>query len=424
MAHPHEAPASKTGPELTGAALAVLVLAFSLNFIGRGIADAFAALILPLEAEFGWRRSALTGVFATYMLVSGLAAPLSGWIFDRFGPRAVYALGLMMLAAGTLLSSRADAIWQIYLSSGVLVGLGASATGMVTAAALVSRWYKARLSTAIAVTYAGSGFGMLVMLPLAQALIEYAGWRSAWQMMGIAAAALVLPCVALPWARLARRPGTAAGTSKLSTDSGPAGPGLREALRHGAYWRLIQVFFFTALASYLVTPQVVALLIEAGMQPILAASAYGMAGLLSTAGIVSAGWFTDRLGHQRTALIAFASTTLGVLGLMLTVLTASPLAVGLYVVCFGLAQGARGPIVSTLSNRIFAGPSVGTIYGTVYASMAVGGAIGSFAGGWLHDVFEGYLPVLLLSLVSLTLAAEPFRSGTALMRSARALHPH
>ena len=92
--------------------------------------------------------------------------------------------------------------------------------------------------------------------------------------------------------------------------------------------------------------------------------------------------------------------------------------------CFGLAQGARGPIVSTLSNRIFAGPSVGMIYGTVYASMAVGGAIGSFTGGWLHDVFEGYLPVLLLSLIALALAAAPFRSGTALMRSARSLDPH
>ena len=73
---------------------AVLLLAFVLNFAGRGIGDALAAFILPLETEFGWRRSALTGVFATYMLVSGLAAPLAGMGFDRYGPRVVYSVGL------------------------------------------------------------------------------------------------------------------------------------------------------------------------------------------------------------------------------------------------------------------------------------------------------------------------------------------
>ena len=78
------------------------------------------------------------------------------------------------------------------------------------------------------------------------------------------------------------------------------------------------------------------------------------------------------------------------------------------------AQGARGPIVSTMSNRIFAGRSAGTIYGTIYAAMSVGGAVGSLAGGILHDASGGYRAVFLMSLAAIALAAEPFRPGGTL----------
>ena len=411
-------------------AIAVLAVAFVLNFAGRGLVEGFSAFVLPLEQTFGWPRSALTGVVATQMLVSGLAAPVAGWLFDRYGPRTVYCAGLALLGVAVLLASRAESLWVVYLGAGVLVGAGAAATGMVCAASLIGRWYRARLSTAIAIAYAGSGCGVLVMVPLSQAMIDAIGWRTAWLSLGAGALALVPVCALLPWAKLSRpaeespsdvAAPRAAASSPPSSQSEQARAALRAAWVDPAYWRLSQVFFFTALASYLVTPQVVALLIEGGFAPLVAASAYGLAGLLSTIGIIGSGWLSDRIGHQRTALLSFLSTACGLCGLIAVALTGSLLGLAVYVTCFGVAQGARGPIVSALSSRIFAGPGVATIYGTIFGLMALGAALGAWAGGLLHDLTNAYWPVAVVSSVSLIAAALPFRQNSALMSRVRAL---
>ena len=427
MSDPAPRPAVQPSDGASRLAAAVLAVAFALNFAGRGMVEGFSAFVLPLEEAFGWPRSALTGVVATQMLVSGLAAPLAGWLFDRHGPRAVYCVGLALLGLAALLASRAESLWVIYVGAGVLVGAGAAATGMVCAASLISRWYRARLSTAIAVAYAGSGCGVLVMVPLSQALIDTIGWRGAWLVLGVGAILLVPLCAFLPWARLSRPPHAAgaasaeAAAAQLAPRRNAARHALRAALVDPAYWRLSQVFFFTALASYLVTPQVVALLIEGGFAPLFAASAYGLAGLLSTFGIIGSGWFSDRIGHRRTALLSFTSTALGLGGLIVVATTGSLAGLAVYVVCFGLAQGARGPIVSALSNRIFAGPGVATIYGTIFGLMAFGAGLGAWAGGLLHDLTGAYWPVALVSGAALALAAAPFRVSGVLMARVQAL---
>ncbi len=74
----------------------------------------------------------------------------------------------------------------------------------------------------------------------------------------------------------------------------------------------------------------------------------------------------------------------------------------------GLCMGTRGPIVSSICARHFAGPKVATIYGTIYASNALGAAFGSLMGGVLHDVSGGYVVGLCFSLAFIVLAAMPF----------------
>ena len=86
----------------------------------------------------------------------------------------------------------------------------------------------------------------------------------------------------------------------------------------------------------------------------------------------------------------------------------------LFVPIFGLCMGVRGPIVSSISTRYFAGPSVATIYGTIYASNAVGAAFGSLLGGALHDLTGGYRAGLALAMTCVLFASTPFWTVPAL----------
>jgi MFS family permease len=168
--------------------------------LGRGVGDTYVVFLLPLEREFGWSRSELTSVYSIYLLVNGCTAPLVGLAFDRLGPRWVYAAGLSSLGAAMLLAGGLAELWQFYLFIGVLVGIGVSLNGMVPASALLARWYRERLSTAIGIAYAGFGVGTVVFVPLVQYLVGEYGWRAAYQLLGglVLAVAPVIVLV-LPW---------------------------------------------------------------------------------------------------------------------------------------------------------------------------------------------------------------------------------
>jgi MFS family permease len=79
-----------------------------------------------------------------------------------------------------------------------------------------------------------------------------------------------------------------------------------------------------------------------------------------------------------------------------------------FVAVFGLCMGVRGPIVSSIATRKFAGPKVATIYGLIYSANAIGAAFGSLMSGVLHDLTGGYRAGFALSLAAVGFAVAPF----------------
>jgi predicted MFS family arabinose efflux permease len=290
----------------------------------------------------------------------------------------------------------------------VLGGIAVSALGMIPASSLIRRWYRGNVTTAIAVAYAGMGSGALVMAPFAQHLIATTGWRDTYRWMGTGLLLLLPLVVLLPWKRLA------AGHPdivKRPVGDGGAPPAPRRwgaVLRSREYWALVQVFFFTAVAMHNVIVQIVAYLVDTGFPPLQAAAAFGLQGLLSVIGMISAGWLSDRIGYRATATTSFALTFAGVALLTLLGLVPSNVALYGFVLVFGLSQGARGPIVSSLASKLFPGPGFATIFGTIFMWMSIGSGLGSWLSGILHDATGGYVASFAMSMAAIAFAVAPF----------------
>lgn len=380
---------------------------------GRGLGDTYAVFLIPLEREFGWSRSQLTGVYSIYLLVNGFTAPLVGLLFDRLGPRWVYGAGTGCLGAAFFLAGGLMELWQFHLFIGLFVGLGVSLNGMVPGSALLARWFRTRLSTAMGIAYSAVGVGTIVFVPLAQTLVAHYDWRTAYRAMG-AALLVLFPLVlfALPWRTFA------AGIAGPHRDGKPALPAagwtLKEAFRTPLYVGLAQLFFCTATAMFSITVQLVAFFIDAGFSPLAAATAYGFVGMLSAASIMGSGFLSDRFGYRRTVTVSFVGTASGMALLLLLASQPSALLLALFVGVFGLCMGTRGPVVSSICAKAFAGPNVATIYGTIYSTNALGAAFGSWVGGLLHDLTGGYQAGLMMALVFIALAAAPFWTVPAL----------
>ena len=404
----------------------VVATGFLFNFIARGVVDTYMVFILPLEAEFEWSRSTLTGVYSVYLIVSGLMSPIAGSLLDRWGPRWTYGLGLAILAAGMAAASTTTALWHIYLFHGVCGGIAVACLGIVPTAALIGRWFDRKLSLAIAFAYAGFGSGILVIVPLAQGLIDADGWRTAYRALALAVVAILPVLLILPWQRIAQG-APAIMSARLqrpletvdSIGSPQAGLPLRgwtiaSAMRTAEFWLLVQCFFFTACSTYSVVVQTVTFLVDKGYPPLDAAFAFGASGMLSIVGVLASGWLTARKGFRFTVSLSFSATLIGILALLSFSFVPAGWLVLVYVLAFGLSQGARGPVISTLSARIFARGQVGTIFGAIFMTMSFGSALGAWVTGFLYDLTGDYRAAFVFSAASVVGAVSPFWYSTRL----------
>ncbi|GHD48975.1 MFS transporter [Thalassobaculum fulvum] len=385
-------------PQVSGGGLAafgVLALCFVMNALARGAGETYAVFLLPIGEETGWDRGALTSAYSIYMAANGLASPFVGLAFDRFGPRVLYVLGLLALGGGFLLAGSMSSLWELYLSVGLMAGLGIASLGMIPASALISRWFDKRLATAMAVASTGLGTGTLVLVPVTQLLIQQDGWRAAYAWLGGGVLVAALPVALLPWRAIGR-----GQVADRRTAPGPEnGSGLLRAMRGRPFWALFLVFFLTAVAVFSVSLQSVAYLVEQGFSPLEAAGAFGFTGVLSIVGMLATGTAADRYGNRVTATVSYLCTFTGVAALFAMQAVPAFALVVVFVVFFGVSMGARGPVVSTIAATLFAGRGLGVIYGTITTGQGLGAAAGSWLAGYLHDLTGGYNAGFLLSAV-------------------------
>ena len=400
----------------------LVALTFVMNAIGRGVSECFAVFLLPVEKALGVDRAAIAATYSVYMIAYGVAAPLAGQLIDRIGVRACYTLGLVSLGVGNLVAASAETIWIYYLGVGVFGGIGTAALGMVAASSLLSRWFQNKLSTAASVPYAAVGGGMLIFPPLAQILSDGYGWRFAHQTLGWMVLAALVVLVLVPIRRYSEGSSAWQELRARASVAGESPWPVSRALQTSAFWMLFLAYFATAVAAYAVLPHSVAYLVEQGFSPIFAASAFGLTGVLSFIGIMVVGWASDRFGRVGAALWSYIVTTIGIVALIFAGPTGSVLLVYLFVLGFGLMQGARGPILVGLVAQIYKGGSVGAIFGTLSLALGTGAAAGSWASGALHEWTGGYRWSFVMAIAAVGVGMVAFGFSRSL-REGRVIGP-
>jgi MFS family permease len=386
----------------------VVAFCFAMGFVGRGMLETFAVFLLPLSASFGWERTEVVSIYAIAALMSGFTGPLAGWMFERFGPRFVYVAGVLLLATGALAMSIARELWQFMIFGGLVFGVGAALTGNVPSAAMLSRRFGERMALPAGIVFSGFGIGVLVLVPLAQVMIDRWGWRETYLVFGVALVLVLLATALLPWRRLVAITASSRTAPPPTTNGDGEVWTLSRALASRAFWAMFFVYFMTSIAMYAVSPQVVAYLVEIGFSPIQAASAWGVAGFLQPLGMIAIGSLDSWIGRQRAALLSYTISLIGLGAFWLLGFTLSPLLLAVAILCFGSMLGSRGPLISTIAMLVFRGPHAATIFGAIMIGAGGGGALGAVAGGFLHDITDGYGAVLTWSAASVVLAMLPF----------------
>jgi len=379
--------------------------------VGNGLYFSFSVFLVPLIEEFHWSRGLTAGAQSTSTILQGLLAPLAGILVDRFGPRGVILIGAVLLSSASLLVATVHSAGELYLYTGVLGAAGLVALGPVPMGVLISRWFSERRGRAVGIAFSGMGFGVFVMGPLAQWLIAAAGWRTASVVLGLGAFGVLAPIVWIG-ARDPERERRAAIASRRDQSTHgiefQAEWTLRRAASTRTFWALWLANLCTPLAVFSVTTHQVAFAIDRGFAPMLAASVFGVMGLMSVLGRAGFGLAADRFGGPLAATVSYGCTAGGSLSLLALESDRHAAWLVSYALLFGLGFGARGPIIAAMASDFFGGRRLGVIYGALTIGNGLGGAIGPWFGGVVHDVMGSYRLVFLASMTFCVLGSACF----------------
>jgi MFS family permease len=370
----------------------LLGAAFITFAVGAACMHSYTVFLIAFIEAFGWSRGESSIAYSVSQMVGGLTSPLIGFLVDRLGPQRLVLIGGVLLAAGLLASSYADALWQVIVLYGVVMTLGANCLGLVVFVPVLSRRFVSNRGMAVAIVQSANGFARAFSAPLSQMLIDGFGWRGAYLAQGGFMAVAVLPLTAL--FRTSEQDRLASAARARET----GGWTLREAMRTPHFWLLSLVYVFTGLGSFLVALHQLAFAVTIGFDKLYAAEVLGLGAFLSLPGVIITGWVSDYIGRELSAVITYGTSIIGVACALLITSPDQHLLLWLHSCFFGLTWGARGPAITAKTADLFPGPRLGTILGAITIGTGIGSASGSWLAGWSFDVTGSYHLAFWLSI--------------------------
>jgi len=379
----------------------ILGLCFANMVAMRGVNGSFGVYYLALLEEFAWSRSDGATIASVNFVVYALASPLVGLAFDRFGPRLLMPIGAFLVGAGLVLSSVAESLWGLYISYGLITALGQGALSFVGHNALISFWFVRKRATAIGIASMGQGLGALVMVPLTQLLIDYAGWRWTFIATGCLLLFVLVPANALLQRRTPEDVGQYPDGDTALTGSAFAGQrghkredgrdwSLRQALASFPFWCVTIGHLALGTALFLINTHAIAHFVSVGFEKLAASFYFGLIGFIRIGATVVWGTLSDRLGRDKAYGVATGVTALGVACLVAMAAGAPSWLIYLAVALYGIGHSAGNPTYGAVIGDIFSGRKIGLIFGFLEISFGFGSAFGSWLGGYMFDITGSY----------------------------------
>jgi MFS transporter, OFA family, oxalate/formate antiporter len=367
----------------------VVASAFTLMFVGFGVAYAFAAFFKAFQAEFGAPRAHVSLVFSLCALLWFSFGVPGGLLADRFGPRGVCLTGVLFIAGGLAAAAHAQSLTAVYAtySIGIGVGIGLS---YVPSVAAVQHWFVRNRVLAGGIAVSGIGAGNLFMPPLAAWWIDLWGWRGAY--LGLMTLALVaaVPAALLLGGRAATRAAAAGGALPGMT--------LGRAMKSRLFWLMYAVAFLICVGFFVPMVHLVPYAQDVGLSEARGVMLVSFLGLGSLVGRFVMGPVAERLGHARS-LVAIG---LGLGLLFLVWWTAQSFwLLAAFAVCFGTLYGGYVALAPTLSMDLFGPKSLSAILGALYTAAGLATLIGPTFAGASFDAFGSYdVPILACAALS------------------------
>jgi OFA family oxalate/formate antiporter-like MFS transporter len=354
-----------------------------------GAVYAWSVFRVPLAKQFGWGISEVTFTFTISIFVLGIAAFFGGLWLNRKGPRIVALTGGFLYGSGVFLASFSDhKLWWLYLTYGVIGGIGVGFSYIVPVAVLV-KWFPDRRGLITGVAVGGFGAGALITAPVATRLIQSVGVLSTFAYLGVAYLLVtVLSGYFMQNPPEGWKPEGWAATGTRASQPSSRDYTLAEALRTWQWWALWLLLFLNTSAGISIISQESPLFQELGrVGAVAAASMVGVASIGNALGRVFWAWASDAITRRATFAAMFL-VQVALFWALPSVNSASVLTIVAFIVlmCYGGGFGT----MPALAADYFGSKNVGPIYGLMLTAWGFASAFGPLLIAYMRQASGTY----------------------------------
>jgi OFA family oxalate/formate antiporter-like MFS transporter len=356
----------------------------------------------PLMTQLGVSLTQLQVTFSIFVVLQTFLSPLQGYLIEKFGPKLLLAAGAILTGLSWVLASSADSLMSVYLTYGLLGGIG---TGIIYVGivGLMVAWFPDKRGMAAGVVAAGYGMGAVLSTFPVTISIARLGYRPTLLHFG-----LIFGAVAFLAALSMKRPPKDWMADYIVRNKKTEGLSSGKMLKTPLFWLMFVMMAMMSTSGLMVISQMATFSKDFGIAD---ATILGMAALplaltidRVTNGLTRPffGWVSDRIGRELTMFIAF-----GLEGIAMALWLLTRENTLLFVLFSGIVFFGWGEIFSlfpaTLTDT-FGEKHATTNYGFLYMAQGIGSIFGGPLAARLHEASGSWLPVfaVVISLDVLT----------------------
>lgn len=358
-----------------------------------GIRQSFGIFMMPITEHFETGRTFFSFAIALQNLLFGLFQPFIGMAADKWGGKRIIIFGAITYALGLFLTSITTDPNLIYLSLGVFVGLGLSATSYVVVLGAVAKVVPPQYTAkAFGLTTAAGSFGMFAMIPGAQLLLTEFGWQDA-----LACFALLCSIMFVSGCLMTDKKSKLAISVKPEENNLTLKQALNEAIHHKGYWLINAGFFVCGFQVMFIATHLPSYLADKHLPASTAALALAYVGVFNIFGSYFWGVMADKFNKRHVMSLLYFIRAFVISGFLFFPITEQTAAIfGGFI---GFCWLGTVPLTSGLVRQIFGARYMSTLYGIVFFTHQIGSFLGAWLGGKIYDIYGSYDQIWIATVI-------------------------
>ena len=402
---------------------------FMLTLMALTVFQGLGTMLVALERQFGWSRTALSGAFSLARIEGAVLGPIEGVLIDRVGTRRMVMIGYTIMGLGFIWLSQIETLGDLRLigmvtpfdsldesliqfyCAFIFITLGSGLGGWLALISLVNNWFNRRRSFAMATAMSGIHLGGLLVAPFAVAISAF-GFDGTALGIGVFLLIVVGPAAKairnhpeemglLPDGdtQRARVDGGAESAPEPQSDDEPEFTAI-QALKTPAFWMLTIAQVASSVAIVTLALHLVPKLTDTGMSLTAAASVHTTYTLIALPAQFISGYYADRL--PKTLMIAFFMFIQGA-GILIIALFDGVAMAYVFALLYGIGFGGRSPLTIAIRGEYFGRRAFATIMGISQLPMNIAMIFAPLYAGYMFDTTGTYI-VPFTTFAGLTVA--------------------